>query len=51
MRSWYRELDVLSGVGEEVIDRYSTLEQTVERILADVGWKPGDTRELTESTP
>ncbi|TCM41788.1 AAA family ATPase [Kribbella sp. VKM Ac-2568] len=48
MRSWYQELDVLSGIGEEVIDRYSTLEQTVERILADLGWKPGDTRELTD---
>jgi hypothetical protein len=33
---------------EEIIDRHSTLEQTVERILADLGWKPGDTRELAD---
>jgi uncharacterized protein YabE (DUF348 family) len=34
-------------VDEEIIDQASTLAQTVARILADIGWKPGDTRELT----
>jgi predicted kinase len=47
MRSWYQARDLMAGVDEEIIDQASTLAQTVARILADIGWKPGDTRELT----
>ncbi|MDX6250939.1 MAG: hypothetical protein QOF10_4299 [Kribbellaceae bacterium] len=47
MRSWYQARDLMAGVDEEIIDQTSTLAQTVSRILADIDWKPGDTRELT----
>jgi gluconate kinase len=47
MRSWYQPSDLLPGIDETVIDQTTSLEQTVARILADIGWKPGDTRDET----
>ncbi|WP_405069150.1 kinase [Kribbella sp. NBC_01510] len=37
MRSWYQAHDVLDGVGEVVIGVESTLEETIARILSDLG--------------
>jgi hypothetical protein len=37
MRSWYQAHDVLDGVGEVVIGPESSLEETVGRILGDLG--------------
>jgi predicted kinase len=38
MREWYRERDLLADVDQQVIEQSSSLEQTVERILSDLGW-------------
>jgi hypothetical protein len=37
LRDWYRELDLLSGDVETVIDADSTLKETVDRIMLDTG--------------
>jgi hypothetical protein len=37
MRSWYRPIDLLTGIAEVVIPETSTLPQTTARILADTG--------------
>jgi hypothetical protein len=37
LRDWYRELDLLPGVGETVIGADSTLTETVDRIMLDTG--------------
>jgi len=37
MRSWYRPMDLLTGIAERVISETSTLQQTTARILADTG--------------
>jgi predicted kinase len=37
MRSWYHHRDLLGVPGETVIDESSTLEQTVDRIVATAG--------------
>ncbi|MFK4086535.1 kinase [Kribbella sp. NPDC020789] len=41
MREWYRDLDLLGVPGEQVIGIDSTLDQTVDRILADLDWTSG----------
>jgi adenylate kinase family enzyme len=40
MESWYRRGDVLDGLDQTVIGPDSTLEQTVTRILTDLGEHP-----------
>jgi hypothetical protein len=40
MRSWYREHDLLTTVEQQVIDQTSSLDETVERALSDLDWKP-----------
>jgi hypothetical protein len=37
MRSWYRPGDLLPGLDQRVIDEGSTLDETVTRILSDLG--------------
>jgi predicted kinase len=37
MRDWFRPMDLLSGVEEQIIPEPSTLQQTTARILADTG--------------
>ncbi|HEX7995151.1 MAG TPA: AAA family ATPase [Streptosporangiaceae bacterium] len=37
MRSWYRPMDLLTGIAEVVIPETSTLQQTTARILAETG--------------
>jgi hypothetical protein len=37
MREWYRERDLLTGVEQSVIGPESTLEQTLAKILSDLG--------------
>ncbi len=37
LREWYRELDLLPGAVETVIDASSTLTETVDRIMLDTG--------------
>ncbi|NKZ00550.1 kinase [Nocardiopsis alborubida] len=37
MRAWWRPRDLLPGGAETVIDEHSTLEQSLERVLADCG--------------
>jgi predicted kinase len=37
MREWYRERDLLDGIEQVVIGPESTLEATIDRILADLG--------------
>jgi len=37
MRTWFRPLDLLSGIEERVISECSSLQETVLRILADSG--------------
>ncbi|WP_405057156.1 kinase [Kribbella sp. NBC_01505] len=41
MRDWYRDIDLLGVPGEQVIGIDSTLDQTVDRILADLDWTTG----------
>jgi hypothetical protein len=40
MLSWYREHDLLTAVEQQVIDQTSSLDETVERVLSDLDWKP-----------
>ena len=37
MRDWFRPMDLLSSVEEQIIPELSTLQQTTARILADAG--------------
>ncbi|WP_328727580.1 kinase [Streptomyces sp. NBC_00259] len=37
LREWYRELDLLPGVTETVIDAGSALTRTIDRIMLDTG--------------
>jgi hypothetical protein len=37
MRSWFRPMDLLSAIKEQVIPQSSSLQQTIARILADSG--------------
>ena len=40
MRSWYRAHDLLTTVEQQIIDQTSSLDETVERVLFDLDWKP-----------
>lgn len=37
LREWYRETNMVAGLDEQVIPPTSSLAQTVERILTDIG--------------
>lgn len=37
LRAWYRDLDVLPGGAEVVVDAASTLAQTVDRVMRETG--------------
>jgi len=37
MREWYRASDLLDGVDEVVIGPQSALDETIDRILTDLG--------------
>jgi predicted kinase len=41
MREWYTDRDLLGVPDERVIDPSSTLDDTVERIIAELGWTTG----------
>lgn len=41
LRSWYQACDLLGVPGEQVIDRASSLDQTVARIIGDLAWTAG----------
>ncbi|MFC4454968.1 kinase [Deinococcus sonorensis] len=41
MQGWYRPLDRLPGLAEQIIPATSTLDQTVRRILTETGLSPG----------
>jgi predicted kinase len=41
MQGWYQPSDLLDVSGEQVIDRSSSLDETVERIIGDLAWASG----------
>ena len=41
MRGWYQPCDLLDVPGERVIDTSSSLDETVQRIIGDLGWVAG----------
>lgn len=41
LRSWYHARDLLGVPDEQVIDAYSSLDQTVERIIRELSWAAG----------
>jgi len=41
MREWYEDCDLLGVPGEQVIDKTSSLDETVERIIGDLAWVAG----------
>ena len=38
MREWYQDCDLLGVPGEQVIDKSSSLDETVDRIIGDLAW-------------
>ena len=41
MREWYQDCDLLGVPNEQVIDPSSSLDDTVERVIADLAWTTG----------
>jgi hypothetical protein len=41
MRQWYQACDLLGVPSEQVIDTSSSLDETVQRIIADLAWTTG----------
>ena len=42
MRSWYRYRDLLSAIREQVIPEHSTLQQTIDHIVAEAGLRQAE---------
>jgi shikimate kinase len=40
MREWYRERDLLPSIEQQIIKESSGLDETVERILTELAWRP-----------
>jgi predicted kinase len=47
MRSWYRPMDLLTGIAEHVISQTSTLQQTTARIIAETGLLSADAADMS----
>ncbi|GAA1603537.1 hypothetical protein GCM10009789_66950 [Kribbella sancticallisti] len=41
MKDWYHPCDVLDVPGEQVIDKSSSLDETVNRIIGELAWETG----------
>jgi predicted kinase len=41
VRGWYQPCDLLDVPGEQVIDMFSSLHETVQRIIGDLAWVTG----------